>query len=77
MLSIVDVDIVGGGDDCEDCTPDELAAIIRELRDNSGLISSRTYHLITYRNCFIGRDFVTWLMKYKGFSSMFFNDGVC
>lgn len=57
------------GDDCTDCTPDELAAIIRELRDNSGLISSHTHHLISYRNCFIGRDLVTWLMKFKGYSS--------
>ena len=56
------------GDDCTNCTPDELAAIIRDLRDHSGLIGSHTYHLITYRNCFIGRDLVTWLMKYKGYT---------
>lgn len=56
-------------DECEDCTPDEFAAIIRELRDKSGLIGNHSYHLITYRNCFIGKDFVTWLMKYKGYAS--------
>ena len=59
----------GAEDDCDDCTPDELAAIIRELRDNSGLIGSHSHHLITYRNTFIGRDVVTWLMKHKGYSS--------
>lgn len=55
-------------DSCEDCTPDELAAIIRDLRDSSGLISNHSHHLITYRNCFIGKDLVTWLVKYKGYS---------
>ena len=58
-----------GTEGCADCTPDEFAAIIHELRDNSGLIGKHSHHLITYRNCFIGRELVTWLMKYKGFTS--------
>ena len=58
---------LGAGDgDCADCTPDELAAIIRDLRDKSGLIGSHMYRLISYRNSFIGRDLVTWLVQYKG-----------
>lgn len=50
------------------CTPDELAAVVREIRDNSGLIRSHTHHLVSYKNCFIGRDLVTWLVEKKGFS---------
>ncbi|XP_064382280.1 uncharacterized protein LOC135331148 [Halichondria panicea] len=52
-----------------DCTPDELAALVREMRDSSGLIRAHTYHLVTYKNCFIGKDFVTWLVEKKGLSS--------
>lgn len=53
--------------DClSDCTPDELAAMVREIRDQSGLIGPHTYHLVTYKNSFIGRDLVTWLVEKKG-----------
>ncbi len=59
-----------GASECltNDCTPDELAALIREMRDSSGLIRAHTYHLVTYKNCFIGKDFVTWLVEKKGLS---------
>ncbi len=53
------------------CTPDELAAVVREIRDNSGLIRSHTHHLVSYKNCFIGRDLVTWLVDKKGWSCKF------
>lgn len=53
-------------EECAGCTPDELAAIVRELRDHSGLIGAHSHHLISYRNSFIGKDLVTWLVKYKG-----------
>lgn len=53
------------------CTPDELAAVVREIRDNSGLIRSHTHHLVSYKNCFIGRDLVTWLVDKKGISCEF------
>ncbi len=57
--------ILGSEEDCTECTPDEMAAIIRDLRDKSGLISTHTYRLISYRNSFVGKDLVTWLVKYK------------
>ncbi len=60
---------IAAGTNCADCTPDELAAVIRELRDHSGLIGNHTYHFISYRNCFVGKDLVTWLMKYKKYES--------
>ena len=61
------------GNEClsNDCTPDELAAVVREIRDQSGLIRAHTYHLVSYKNCFIGRDLVTWLVEKKGFACKF------
>ena len=58
----------GEGDGCVDCTPDELAAIVREIQD-SGLIGSHTYHLVSYKNTFVGKDLVSWLVAKKGFKS--------
>lgn len=59
----------GDDDDaCLGCTPDELAAIVREIQD-SGLICSHTYHLVSYKNTFVGRDLVTWLVEKKGYKS--------
>ena len=58
-----------GGSCTEECTPDELAALVGEIRDRSGLICSHTYHLISYKNCFVGKELVSWLVKNKGYQS--------
>ncbi|XP_019618159.1 PREDICTED: uncharacterized protein LOC109465380 [Branchiostoma belcheri] len=47
------------------CEPDEYAMLVQELKQ-SGLIKDRKYNLRTYRNCFVGREFVDWLVKEKG-----------
>ena len=60
---------VGAGDNCLDCTPDELAALVREIRDSSGLVSTHTYHLVSYKNTIVGRELVDWLIKAKGYKS--------
>lgn len=57
-------------DSCLECTPDELAGLVREIRDNSGIIGSHSYHLVNYKNTFVGRDLVTWLVQNKGYRSM-------
>ena len=59
----------GNAEQCEECTPDELAALVREIQD-SGIIGNHTYHLVQYKNCFVGKDLVTWLMKKKNYKSM-------
>ena len=61
----------GGDDHCLDCTPDELAALVREIRDSSGLVGSHTYHLVNYKNTFVGRQLVDWFIKTKGLKSKF------
>ena len=61
----------GVDDNCMDCTPDELAALVREIRDSSGLIGSHTYHLVNYKNTFVGRELVDWLIKTKGYKSKY------
>ena len=58
----------GNAEQCEECTPDELAALVREIQD-SGIIGNHTYHLVQYKNCFVGKDLVTWLMKKKNYKS--------
>ena len=70
---------IGGGDDdnCLDCTPDELAALVREIRDNSALIGSHTYRLVSYKNTFVGRQLVDWLIAKKGYKSNYFDSVVC
>lgn len=62
---------LGGDDSCLDCTPDELAALVREIRDSSGLVGSHTYHLVSYKNTFVGRQLVDWLIQTKGYKSKF------
>ena len=47
-----------------DCTPDELAALCKEIQD-SPLVKTHTYHLISYKNSFVGRELVEWLMQRK------------
>ncbi|XP_019850198.1 PREDICTED: uncharacterized protein LOC100634227 isoform X2 [Amphimedon queenslandica] len=47
-----------------DCTPDELAALCKEIQDSS-LVKTHTYHLISYKNSFVGRELVEWLMHRK------------
>ena len=62
----------GGDDNCLDCTPDELAALVREIRDNSALIGTHTYRLVSYKNTFVGRQLVDWLIAKKGYKSKLF-----
>ena len=54
---------------CVECTPDELAALVSEIRDKSGLVHSHTYHLVNYKNCFVGKELVSWLIRNKGYKS--------
>ena len=53
------------------CVPDEYAAIAREIRSSSGLIGNHSYHLKVYKNCFIGKELVQWLMKTKNISELY------
>ena len=52
-------------EDCLDCTPDELASLVREIQD-SHLVKTHTYHLKGYKNSFVGNDLVSWLVEQKG-----------
>ncbi|XP_065843089.1 uncharacterized protein [Oscarella lobularis] len=47
------------------CEPDEYAHLVREIKQ-SGLVKDHKYHLRTYKNCFVGRELVNWLMKRRG-----------
>jgi GrxC family glutaredoxin len=58
----------GSTDDCLDCTPDELAALVREIQDSS-LVKTHTYHLRGYKNTFVARNFVSWLVENKGLAT--------
>ena len=60
-------DTDGTEDDCLPCTPDELASLVREIQD-SPLVKTHTYHLKGYKNTFVGRELVTWLVENKGYS---------
>lgn len=60
---------IGSDDNCLDCTPDELAALVREIRDNSALIGPHTYRLVSYKNTFVGSQLVDWLITKKGYKS--------
>ena len=60
---------IGSDDNCLDCTPDELAALVREIRDNSALIGPHTYRLVSYKNTFVGSQLVDWLIAKKGYKS--------
>lgn len=51
-----------------ECTPDELASLVREIQD-SNLVKSHTYHLISYKHTIVGRDLVTWLIENKGITT--------
>jgi glutaredoxin len=53
-----------GSEDCLDCTPDELASLVREIQDSS-LVRTHKYHLKGYKNSFVARDLVTWLVEQK------------
>ena len=57
----------GTDDDCMDCTPDELASLVREIQD-SKLVKTHKYHFVGYKNTFVGRDLVTWLVEEKRYS---------
>ena len=50
---------------CHSCTPDELAALCQEIQEKTNLVKKHTYHLIAYKNCFVGRELVDWLVKEK------------
>ena len=68
---------IGGDDNCLDCTPDELAALVREIRDNSALIGTHTYRLVSYKNTIVGHQLVDWLIAKKGYKSNYFDTTVC
>ncbi len=40
---------------------------MREIQDKSGLIGTHTYHLVSYKNSFVGKGLVTWLVQTKGY----------
>lgn len=49
----------------KECTPDELAATCKEIQESSRLVKSHTYHLIIYKNSFVGRELVDWMVSRK------------
>jgi hypothetical protein len=50
------------------CVPDEYAAVAREIRLESGLVGNHSYHLKVYKDSFIGKELVQWLMRAKRMS---------
>ena len=60
----------GSEDDCLDCTPDELASLVREIQD-SELVRTHNYHMRGYKNSFIARDLITWFVEKKGLACEF------
>ena len=46
------------------CELDEYAELTKQLRD-SGIVSDHKKNLKTYKNSFIGKEAVDWLVKYK------------
>ena len=58
------VPAAAGSENCLDCTPDELASLVREIQDSS-LVKTHTYHLKGYKNSFVARDLVTWMVEQK------------
>ena len=62
---LVSFPILGSGGSCLDCTPDEMAALAQEIQERSNLVKSHTYHLVKYKNSFIGRELVEWLIENK------------
>ena len=50
-----------------ECTPDELASLVREIQD-SNLVRGHTYHLKNYKNTIVGHELVSWFMEHKGLS---------
>jgi glutaredoxin len=56
------------GEHCLDCTPDELASLVREIQD-SRLVRTHTYHLKGYKNTIVGHELVSWFMEHKGLAS--------
>ena len=53
-----------GGNQENGCVPDEYAQLVREIH-RSGLIGNHSYRLKIYKDCFVGRDLVQWLMSNK------------
>ena len=41
----------------------ELFSLAMEIHGNDGLIMDRKYRLRTYKNVFVGKDLVTWLLQ--------------
>ena len=39
-----------------------LSPLCRLKADGSNLIQDRKYHFTTYKQCFLGKDFVDWLL---------------
>ena len=65
--SSLSLSLAAGGK--RDCTPDELAALCKEIQDSS-LVKTHTYHLISYKNSFVGRELVEWLMHRKSMRTL-------
>ena len=49
----------------KECTPDELAVVCRDIQESSKLVRSHIYHLVIYKNSFVGRELVNWLVSSK------------
>jgi hypothetical protein len=54
-----------GANGRRECTPDELVSICKEIQHTSQLVKSHSYHLINYKNSFVGRELVDWLVNRK------------
>ena len=46
------------------CELDEYAELTKELRD-SGIVGDHWKNLKNYKNSFVGKEAVDWLVKYK------------
>lgn len=53
------------------CELDEYSELVKELRE-SGLVKDRKKGLKTYKNSFVGKEVVDWLVKAKSLGKLFF-----
>ena len=51
------------------CELDEYAELTKELRD-SGIVADHKRNLKTYKNSFVGKEAVDWLVKYKNLGKL-------
>jgi len=52
------------------CELDEYAELTKELKD-SGIVRDHKKNLKTYKNSFIGKEAVDWLVKYKNLGNCY------